>query len=183
MLFTIVQAMIAELNASNLSVPTVYMTAVQQYVPTLEFAQHYQHLQQLLQMRQMELQHWVQHQQQQQQQQQLTLTSQLYSASSVNSDKYDDADAATATDAAATAATYNSPTEGLALYADSNNMFNDRPTFGTSRSCQHTLMSNHTAAAAAGAQDSLTAFTAADDIDDAWSTAIDPVLQSLWGTS
>jgi hypothetical protein len=168
--------MIAELNASALDVPIAYMTAVHQYVPTPEFEQHYQHLQQLLQMRQIELQHWVQHQQQQQQQQQqLTLTSKLYSVSSVNSDECGDA--------TATAATYNSPTDGLALYADSNNMFNDTPTFGTSRSCLHTLMSNHTAAAAAGAQDSFTAFAAADNIDDAWSSTIDPVLQSLWGTS
>eukprot|EP00953_Heterococcus_sp_UTEX-ZZ885_P007421 4497-Heterococcus_DN1.PRE.3 len=99
----------------------------------------------------------------------------FYSVSSVNSDECGKA--------TATAATYNSLTEGLALYADSNNMFNDDPAIGTSRSCLHTLMSNHTAAAAAGAQDSFTAFAAADNIDDAWSSTIDPVLQSLWGTS
>ena len=49
-----VQAIIAEMNTYALNIPAAYMTAVQQYVPTQEVAQHYQHLQQLLQKRQIE---------------------------------------------------------------------------------------------------------------------------------
>jgi trimeric autotransporter adhesin len=168
--------MVAELNTSAMNVPAAYMVAVQQYVPTSEFAQHYKHLQQQLQMRQIELQQWVQHLQQQQQQQ-LTPTSQFYSVSSVSSDECDDA----AITAASSAATYNACIEGTALYAGSNNMFDDSTTFGASSGSVHALWSDTTAAAAA--PDACTAFTAADDIDDAWSTTIDPVLQSLWGTS
>jgi hypothetical protein len=64
--------MVAELNTNAASASAAYMTAVQQYVPTPEFTQHYQHLQELLQTLEtvLQQQQLVQQQQQQRQRQQ-----------------------------------------------------------------------------------------------------------------
>jgi uncharacterized protein YlxW (UPF0749 family) len=48
--------MVAELDTNASSTSAAYMTALQQYVPTPEFTQHYQHLQELMHIREAVLQ-------------------------------------------------------------------------------------------------------------------------------